>query len=155
MRTASCPASLAGPITVRSTHRRAHYRTYQATRELRTMAHTLGLTVYQPDKTDHGYTLFAPMTGTGAYLIDMQGRVMHHWSLPHRPGAYGYLLDNGHLLMAGRTGKSPAPFGGAGGTLMELDWDGNVQWEYVEDTMHHAFCRLPNGNTMVLGWDPV
>ena len=89
------------------------------------MPPTLGLTVYQPDKTDHGYTLFAPMTGTSAYLIDMQGRVVHHWSLPYRPGAYGYLLDNGHLLVAGRTGKSPVPFGGAGGTLLELDWAGN------------------------------
>lgn len=119
------------------------------------MAQTLGLTVYQPDQADHGYTLFAPMTGTSAYLIDMQGRVVHHWLLPYRPGAYGYLLDNGCLLVAGRTGKSPVPFGGAGGTLMELDWDGKVLWEYVEDTMHHDFCRLPNGNTMILGWEPV
>jgi Arylsulfotransferase (ASST) len=114
-----------------------------------------GLTVYHPDKADHGYTLFAPMTGTGACLIDMQGRIVHHWALPYRPGAYGYLLDNGHLLMAGRTGKSPVPFGGAGGTLLELDWDGKVLWEHVEDTVHHDFCRLPNGNTMVLGWEPV
>lgn len=119
------------------------------------MAQTLGLTVYQPDKADYGYTLFTPMTGTSAYLIDMQGCVVHHWSLPYRPGAYGYLLDNGHLLIAGRTGKSPVPFGGAGGTLMELDWDGKIVWEYVEDTMHHDFCRLPNGNTMILGWEPV
>src|SRR6266404_3575324 len=117
------------------------------------MAHTLGLTMYQPDQAAHGYTLFAPMTGTSAYLIDMQGRVVHHWSLPYRPAAYGYLLDNGHLLVAGRTGKSPVTFagGGAGGTLMELDWDSKVLWEYVEDTMHHDFCRLPNGNTMILG----
>jgi len=85
------------------------------------MTPALGLTVYQPDKAHHGYTLFAPMTGTSAYLIDMQGRIVHHWALLYRPGAYGYLLDNGRLLMAGRTGKSPVPFGGAGGTLMELD----------------------------------
>jgi hypothetical protein len=38
---------------------------------------------------------------------------------------------------------------------MELDWDGKVLWEHVEDAMHHDFCRLPNGNTMVLGWEPV
>jgi hypothetical protein len=114
------------------------------------MTPALGITVYHPDKVDHGYTLFAPMTGTSAYLIDMQGRIVHHWALPYRPGAYGDLLDNGRLLVAGRTGKSPVPFGGAGGTLMELDWDGQVLWEYVEDTMHHDFCRLPNGNSMVL-----
>src|SRR5262245_62899813 len=119
--------------------------TFQATpgyERHRTMTSALGLTVYQPDKADLGYTLFAPMTGTSAYLIDMQGCIVHHWALPYRPGAYGYLLDNGRLLVAGRTGKSPAPFGGAGGTLMELDWDGKVLWEHVEDTMHHDFCRL-------------
>ena len=119
------------------------------------MTPALGLTVYHPDKADHGYTLFAPMTGTSAYLIDMQGRIVQHWALPYRPGAYGYLLDNGHLLVAGRTSKGPVPFGGAGGTLLELDWEGKVVWEHVEDAMHHDFCRLPNGNTMVLGWEPV
>jgi len=33
------------------------------------MTPALGLTVYHPDKADHGYTLFAHMTGTSAYLI--------------------------------------------------------------------------------------
>ena len=37
------------------------------------MTPALGLTVYHPDQADHGYTLFALMTGTSACLIDMQG----------------------------------------------------------------------------------
>ena len=115
----------------------------------------LGLTIYKPDKAFHGYTLFAPMTGTSAYLIEMRGNIVHRWQLPYRPADYGYLLDNGHLLVSGRTGKSPVSFGGRGGVIMELDWDGSILWEYVEDTLHHDFCRMPNGNTMVLGWEPV
>src|SRR5215467_5691112 len=62
--------------------------TFQATpgyERHRTMTPALGLTVYQPDKAHHGYTLFAPMTGTSAYLIDMQGRIVYHWALPYRP----------------------------------------------------------------------
>ncbi len=47
----------------------------------------LGLTVYKPDKTFPAYTLFAPMTGTSAYLIDMQGNVVHRWQGRHHPGA--------------------------------------------------------------------
>ena len=104
------------------------------------MTPALGLTVSHPDQADHGYTLFAPMTGMSAFLIDMQGRIVHHWALPYRPGAYGYLLDNGHLLMAGRTGKSPVPFGGAGGTLMELDWEGPLG----ACRRHHASRFLPS-----------
>jgi hypothetical protein len=33
------------------------------------MTPTLGLTAYHPNKADHGYTLFAPMTGTNAYPV--------------------------------------------------------------------------------------
>ena len=73
------------------------------------MTPALGLTVYHPDKADHGYTLFAPMTGTGACLIDMQGRIVHHWALPYRPGAYGYLLDNGHLPDSGPDRQKSSP----------------------------------------------
>ena len=115
----------------------------------------LGLTTYQPDKAFRGYTLFAPMRDTSAYLIDMQGAIVHRWQLPYRPGDYGYLLDNGHLLISGQTGKGPVAFGGRGGTVMEMDWDGHVLWEYAEDTLHHDFCRMPNGHTMVLGWERI
>ena len=115
----------------------------------------LGLTTYQPDKAFRGYTLFAPMRDTSAYLIDMQGAIVHRWQLPYRPGDYGYLLDNGHLLISGQTGKGPVAFGGRGGTVMEMDWDGHILWEYAEDTLHHDFCRMPNGHTMVLGWERI
>lgn len=118
--------------------------------------HQRGLTVYDPARAYHGYTLFTPMTaGQAAYLIDMQGVIVHRWTLPARPGSYGYLLANGHLLVNLRTGKEPVEFGGRGGRLVELDWHGNIVWEYVEDTLHHDFCRMANGHTMVLGWELV
>lgn len=28
-------------------------------------------------------------------------------------------------------------------------------WDCIEDTLHHDFDRLPNDNTMVLGWEQV
>lgn len=115
----------------------------------------LGLTLFRPDKASHGYTLFTPMTGMATYLIDMNGAIVHRWNLPARPGSYGYLLDNGHLLVNLRTGDEPAPFGGRGGRLLELDWDGAVVWAYVEPTLHHDFYRMANGHTMVLGWETV
>jgi len=46
-------------------------------------------------------------------------------------------------------------FGGFGGVLLEADWDGNIVWEYEDAYMHHDFCRMDNGNTMVLGWVPI
>lgn len=116
-----------------------------------------GLTTYNPDKACHGHTLFTPMTAADntVYLIDMHGAIVHRWILPSRPGSYGYLLDNGHLLVNLRTGNEPVAFGGRGGRLVELDWDGTLVWDYVDDTLHHDFCRMPNGNTMALGWELV
>ena len=115
----------------------------------------LGLTVYNQEKACHGYTLFSPMTGTAAYLMDMHGEIVHRWQLSYRPGTYGYLLDNGHLLINGRTNNEPVTFGGRGGIIQELDWDGTVVWEYADPLLHHDFCRMPNGNTMVLAWETI
>jgi hypothetical protein len=114
-----------------------------------------GLTHYDPKRACHGYTLFSPMEGTATYLIDMRGNVVHRWQLEYRPGDYGYLLENGNLLVSGRTNQGPVSFGGRGGVIMELDWEGNKVWEYIENTLHHDFCRMDNGNTMVLGWEAV
>ena len=109
-----------------------------------------GLSVNKPDKTSDGYTLFSPLETKNAYLIDMQGNFVHRWELPYQPGDYGYLLENGNLIISGRTDKGPVTFGGRGGMITEYDWEGNVVWQYEEPTMHHDFTRMPNGNTMVL-----
>ncbi|MEM9652474.1 MAG: aryl-sulfate sulfotransferase [Actinomycetota bacterium] len=103
------------------------------------------------------------------YLIDMGGRVVHRWGFNMEPG-YGRLLDNGNLLMSGsdpdlpeppedEPTKEPPPFerhitrlGGYKTTLQEVDWDGNVLWEYDNRAQHHDFLRLANGNTMVPEW---
>ena len=115
----------------------------------------LGLSVDKQEQASQGYTLFTPMQGQTTYLIDMRGNVVQRWELAYRPGDYGYLLENGNLLMSGRTNKGPVEIGGRGGIIMELDWDGNKVWEYVEDTLHHDFSRMDNGNTMVLGGEQV
>ena len=111
----------------------------------------LGNTVCNQEKAYRGYTLFAPMQGKWVYLIDLLGRVVHRWDLGYRPGDYAYLLPNGNLLAGGRTAKGPVTFGGHSGIVMELDWEGNIIWEYEDGTLHHDFCRMENGNTMLLG----
>ncbi len=122
--------------------------------------HKIGLIHYNPQQSYRGYTLVA--TNRGGYhanLIDMEGRVCHRW---HHPEGitYGYLLPNGHLLFRSRTargGTEGPEFGGRSLSLIELDWEGNVAWEYRHPEMflHHDFERLPNGNTLALLWTPL
>ena len=110
------------------------------------------VTHYNPQKAYDGYTLFAPKGGSEVWLIDMEGQFVHHWEMDLNPGDYGILLPDGHLLYAGRLRDRPLDFGGAGGKLVEVDWDGNIIWRYEDPYMHHDFYRMDNGNTMVLRW---
>lgn len=110
---------------------------------------------YVPSKTYDGYTLFAPMRGPGVWLIDMKGNFVHHWEVSHDPACHGVLLENGNLLYAGKSPDNALPeFGGSGGELLEIDWEGNIVWEYRDPYMHHDFQRLPSGNTLILKYVP-
>ena len=70
-------------------------------------------------------------------------------------GTYGYLLENGNLLWAGRLKEGPQHMGGRGGLIREYDWNGKVLWEHRHVGQHHDLRRLPNGNTIFLGWEVV
>jgi hypothetical protein len=37
--------------------------------------------------------------------------------------------------------------------LCELDWKGNVLWQYIDHAQHHDFRRCANGNTVSLAWE--
>lgn len=110
------------------------------------------VTVHDPSHAFEGYTLFAPWGGKSAWLVDMQGRFVHRWTMPNIPGENCVLLPNGHLLYSGKDLDGPVMIGGAGGWLYEADWDGNIVWQHRDPYMHHDFYRMDNGNTMVLRW---
>lgn len=112
-----------------------------------------GLTFLNSRKACHGFTLITPVDGTGVWLIDMMGRLVNYWEMGFKPGCYGELLPNGNLLYAGKVETGPlADLEGAGGILLEVDWDGNEIWRYEDPYLHHAFYRMQNGNTLVLKW---
>jgi len=119
-----------------------------------------GLIAHDPARAFQGYTLYAPMFGDGTvYLVDMRGEVVHTWRLPYRPGAYGYLLDNGHLFYSGKVMKDLERFEAwrrfKGGAALEVDWDGNVLWEVNHPDHHHDARKLRNGNVILLCLTPL
>jgi hypothetical protein len=63
----------------------------------------------------------------------MDGKVAHAWRLPYRPGLYGHLLPNGHLLYGGKIMEDLERFEAwprfKGGAVLEVDWNGRVLWE--------------------------
>lgn len=115
-----------------------------------------GLRVRESGAFD-GYTLYTPLRGATAYLLDMQGEIAHSWK-HELPPMSCYLLDNGRLLMISRIDDNPVFFGGGiGGRITEYDWDGQLTWEYVLSTqtqiLHHDVEPLPNGNVLAIVWN--
>ncbi len=119
--------------------------------------HPQGVIYYAAQQCYRGYTLFANVWGDHASLIDMEGRICHRWHSEEGID-YAYLLPNGNLLLRTHAPQDPGIVGRLGGSseaLLELDWEGRVVWEYRNPRLHHDFERLPNGNTLVLLWEPI
>ena len=112
-----------------------------------------GVVRYEKTRVSEGFTLFTTLGKTTTRLIDMDGEVVQEWELPNEPGNYAYLLENGNLLAAVRTEEGPEGLPAKGGRLMEIDWSGNLVWEYIDHAQHHDFRRCANGNTVYLGWE--
>lgn len=129
-----------------------------------------GLTFHSPAQSFKGFTLVTPLGADFSVLVDMDGKVVHRWSLPGFRVFNARLLPQGTLLAlcadatlppAPQTpfDQPPPPFdqhirrlGGSSTHLRELDWDGNLVWQYLNSAIHHDFAREPNGHTLVAEW---
>jgi hypothetical protein len=131
-----------------------------------------GVTGWNRQKAFIGYTLFTHLPGVGASedgvapdrvdLLDMMGHPVHSWKIPY-PAWYPRLQPNGNLVVMvkctrqseGYPDFSEYPMVGSTGMLMELDWNSNILFEYLDPTMHHDFRKLENGNYIYLGGEKV
>ena len=122
---------------------------------------TLGL-VYCNANASTGYTLFSPIPSNTTYLIDHQGRYVHHWTSPgeHRPSLSAYLLPDGDLLRtANNAADSVGNFSGGGtsGKVERIAWDGTLEWSWMYDSeqyiTHHDIEPMPNGNILMIAWE--
>lgn len=107
--------------------------------------------------TSEGYTLFAPNDSKSTYLIDMDGKTVHQWS-HNRAGGYAvYLLENSHIIRTAQASNGYFGGGGSAGYVQEVDWDGNVVWEYLYSSSaylaHHDIEPMPNGNVLIIAWE--
>lgn len=105
-----------------------------------------------------GYVIYSPLCDDTTYLIDRDGRVVHVWKSDYGPTGSLYLLDDGHLFRGAREPEVPVFWGGGqGGRIQELDWDGELLWDYLfaseTHLLHHDFEVLPNGNILAIAWE--
>ena len=111
-----------------------------------------GFRGYDSQRASLGFTLFAPMSGSMAYLVDPQGNLEHTWQTPY-PSQYGYLTPRGTLFYVGTiasgrfAGQPTVP---AGGVVLEANWDGHILWELRNPDQHHDARLLTNGHVLML-----
>lgn len=113
------------------------------------------VTVHDPSKAFEGYTFFAPTFEKVAWLVDMQGRVVHRWEMETAPASHGKLLPNGHVMWQGKGPGSIADFVGSGSELVEVDWDGNKVWRYEEVGLNHDFLVLDDDRLIINVFTPI
>ena len=144
---------LGGIATLAATAVIANHRVMAAIAQNTLQRRDVGLRALEPERASPGFTLFAPLfvENRNVYLIDLQGKVVHTWTLPYTPGLSGYLTDRGTLFYNGRTTESSFlsryPF--KGGVVLEADWSGKVLWELRNPNHHHHAILLRNGNVLL------
>jgi hypothetical protein len=129
-----------------------------------------GLTFHSPAQSFKGYTLLAPIGSDCALLLDMDGRIVHRWLLSGYRVFQARLLPTGRLLVLCADATLPPPpqipidqppppfaqqvrrLGGNATHLRELDWGGDLVWEYRNEAIHHDFVRQADGHTLVTEW---
>ena len=115
-----------------------------------------GMSHWGREKAFPGVTVYTTFGSDRVNLIDLDGKVVHNWTPPSLVQPYyGFMRPNGNLSLRCQSGEELLGFGGASATIVELDWDSNVIWRYDNPAIHHDHEILRNGNTMVIGWEPL
>lgn len=119
-----------------------------------------GTTIYKPSEAHSSYILISDHSTTGNHseaavraqgaipddirLIDMNGNVVHTWTVAPNFNKRSRLLPSGNLVYAGPNR-----------TMYEYDWDGDVVWTHQGIGAQNDFRVLPNGNRLLLAHEPV
>ncbi len=83
-----------------------------------------GTTIYKPEKCYNGFTMVA---GGTPRMVDMNGNLVNDWSASGANGFPAKPLPGGSILTTGKRWKGLVD---DGLSLVQLSWDGKVEWEY-------------------------
>ncbi len=102
-----------------------------------------GVVKYNRSSAYDGYNLYYRVPLNEAYLMDMEGRVVHTWRWPQYAKKNAWqaieMLDNGDLLVA------CLPCG-----LLKIDWNSNIIFQNKDLSPHHDIDVLPDRTLLVL-----
>ena len=119
-----------------------------------------GVVTNEPDLAQPGLNLYHAGHAPEAFLLDMEGRVLHRWHLPYEEAFKGVARPEGRLVASGvamnvfwrrvhlyPNGDLLAIFEGLG--LVKLDRHSGVLWA-VHNSAHHELAIADSGDIYVL-----
>ncbi|MFK7750317.1 MAG: aryl-sulfate sulfotransferase [Kordia sp.] len=115
--------------------------------------------VYEADKIHNNLTLAIHAGKNFSTILDKTGQVVHEFTFDNVLGNDLEILPNGKLLGIFKDTSTEIQFGGSAGIVRILDFNGNVEWEYIlnnaDFVLHHDVEMLPNGNVLLLVWERI
>ncbi len=130
---------------------------------IKTRSADTGVVKWDREKAFDGYTFFASSHAQKAFLMDMEGQIVHEWAVPFRKAwptspHLGRLVDDSFIawrkailmpngdVIVDVIGQGAAPWGYG---LMKIDKDSNVVWTF-SDNVHHDVTVGEDGNIYTL-----
>lgn len=104
-------------------------------------ADTSGVMLYDRDRAWPGYNLYCSRMTPEAFLLDMEGNVVHRWTHEFKDGFvwdYAIMLENGDLIVLDKFHY-----------IFQLDWDSNLLWER-RLSVHHDVAKADDGTLFVI-----
>jgi hypothetical protein len=102
-----------------------------------------GVLYWIPEKACPGYNFYCTKDTREAFLLDMDGQIVHRWNYPSQTEKTGgsdhaILLDNGDLIVIRKNEE-----------LLRIDWNSEVLWK-KKMIAHHDVAVSPDGSIYVI-----
>jgi hypothetical protein len=104
-------------------------------------ADTAGVTIFDVDRACPGYNLYCDRITPEAYLIDMNGNLVHRWYYDQdylNLWSHALFLDNGDLIVLNKFLY-----------IFQIDWNSNLKWQ-ERRPVHHDVARADDGTLYVI-----
>lgn len=115
--------------------------------------------VYDAEKIHNNLTFVVNAAKDFAFILDKTGQKVHEFTFDEPLGNDLEILPNGKLLGIFKDPNAQILFGGHGGIVKIINFNGNVEWEYTlsnsDFILHHDVEMLPNGNVLLLVWERI
>jgi hypothetical protein len=93
-----------------------------------------GVVVYDADRACPGYNFYCPRRKGSAFLLDMDGRIIHRWTYRPTVDDHAVMLENGDLAVVIKHAA-----------VLRIDWDSQEIWR-SKLAAHHDIVQAEDGS---------